>query len=251
MNERMTRLVEGQDTWEGEPRRPDTGLKLLAVLVALLLIGGTAWIVLHRNSGDGSASTSSPSPEASSTEQASDRPEELPLATAVPTVAPQGVTWELFQTVALPSSAAGPRVRRGPICAGYDRSPEGALIAALQISTRRLVTPQDGWRQVNLEQVMPSSGRDRFIRLRAQVGDEPPVGGAGQTAGFKFVSYTPEVAVIEIATRFPGRTTYQVTNLTVRWSEGDWRLVLQPDGSDSSSASSTSSLGSFIPFSGV
>ena len=172
-----------------------------------------------------------------------------PLATTVPSVAPAGVTWTLFQGVALPASAIdGPTHIDGPVLAGYSHTPVGALLALAQISSRYLITPGTGWRDVTDAQVLPSAGRDKFVAARAAV---TSTGGDtfGQTAGFKFVTYTPDVAVIELVSHFPAY--YQVVTGTVRWSGGDWKLALQPDGGISPSAQQVQSLAGFIPWSGV
>ncbi len=72
----------------------------------------------------------------------------------------------------------------------------------------------------------------------------------GQIAGFRFVTYTPDVAVIQFVTRFRNGNL-QVTTTTVRWLSGDWKQQLQPDGSESPTAQSVSSLAGFVPWGGL
>ncbi|WP_158013636.1 hypothetical protein [Carbonactinospora thermoautotrophica] len=156
----------------------------------------------------------------------------------------------MFHTVAVPSSpTAGPAVVDGDVARCYAHTPTGALLAAWQIGIRYLVA--DDWRTVVAQQVMPGPGRDTYVRLRAQVtanSDQP--GQYGQVAGFKFVTYTPQVAVIQLVSRFP-TGSLQVITATVVWSDGDWKLQLQPDGSVSPSAQHVPSLAGFVVWGGV
>ena len=154
---------------------------------------------------------------------------------------PAGVAWVLFQGVALPEgSRSGPRVVDGPVRAGYTHDAAGALLAAVQISTRMLLTPGDGWRRVLAVQVLPGPGREVFRVQRAQLSAPADAvsAGFGQFAGYRFATVTPEVAVVQVVTRFGSQTgaaaVLQVSTLTVRWAAGpagpDWRLEMQPDG---------------------
>ena len=170
---------------------------------------------------------------------------------AVPQYTPQGVTWQLYQTVALPySKKAGPMAVDGGVARCYAHDPLGALLAASQITVRYLIAPD--WRQVTELQVMAGKGRSTYVAERAKVtnagGDQP--GSYNQFAGFKFVTYRSGVAVID----FVGRSNngaLQMTTATVDWSAGDWKLQLQPDGGDSPQAVPVSSLVGFATWSGV
>ena len=160
------------------------------------------------------------------------------------------MTWALFQGVALPASqTAGPSRVAGPVYAGYARTPAGALVASEQIGVRHLITPGNGWRRVVEQQVVPGPGVDVFVAERARVTDFTPPGTFGQTAGFRFVTYSPDVAVIQFVSRFADGSL-QVTTSTVRWVTGDWKLQLQQDGSESPTAQSVGSLAGFVPWGG-
>ena len=175
------------------------------------------------------------------------------LVTTVPTEAPPGVTWSLFQGVALPVSATdGPTKITGAVFAGYSHTPTGALLAAVQISTRHLLTAAPGWQQILNAQIVAGPGRDAVAKvLQAQGNDtSPPRGGYGQYTGFRFVTYAPDVAVIEVATKF-SNGNQDVSTLTVRWSDGDWKQELQPNGADTPSVQQVQDLSGFIIWSGV
>lgn len=169
---------------------------------------------------------------------------------AVPTAAPSAVRWELYATVAVPFSPAGPRQVEGDVATGYAHTPTGALVASQQISARKALAVD--WRAVVDASVAPGLGRDAWVALRAGYGrlDPPQPGQLGQTAGFRFVDYSPERAVIQTVSRFASGTL-QVTTYTVAWSGRDWRLVLQPDGSDSPTGQRVGSLAGFVAWGGV
>ena len=249
-----------------EPRRSFWGRGTIAagvlLLIVLLLL---AYIVFGRN---GSNHTSTPTPSsASTTTPGSPNTGSTPSTTAgqtkptscnlpdsdqtIPEVTPQGITWSLYQTVALPSSStAGPEIVDGDIARCYAHTPTGALIAASQLSARYLIAPN--WRAVVDQQVVPGVGRTTYIAERAQVsnqgGNQP--GDYDQYAGFKFVTYSPAVAVIEFVARSDSGSM-QATTSTVDWLSGDWKLQLQPNGSDSPNVLPVTSLVGYSTWSGV
>lgn len=223
-----------------------------AVIVALIVLAGVVIVLVTRDDEQAPPAAFPPSTAPTQPGPSAAGGERPAVDQALPAAAPTGVTWSLFQGVALPSHpTAGPTRVAGPVHASYAHTPTGALLAAKQIGARYLVTPGDGWRQVVERQVVPGSGRDAFVQARAKVTtDNVPAGTYGQTAGFRFVTYTPDVAVIHFATRF-SNGTLQVTTSTVRWLDGDWKLQLQPDGSASPTAQRVDSLAGFIPWSGL
>jgi hypothetical protein len=169
-----------------------------------------------------------------------------PLLTA-PTV-----SWQLFSGVALPfSPAAGPHRVQPPVYAGYQRSQAGALIAAVQLCTRYLLTGGQGWRDVVARQVAPGVGRDAYVVARARVQLDDPPGSYGQVAGFRVLAFTPDVAVLELVSRFPLTGRLQVTTTTLTWVDGDWQLVLQPDGGSSPTAQAVPDLDGFVVWGGL
>lgn len=170
---------------------------------------------------------------------------------AIPDAPPADVTWTVYKTVAEPvSRSAGPGiVDAGGGARCFAHTPLGALIATWQIGTRFALA--DDWRTVTLQQVMPGPGRDIYMRRRAAVTDNSAQPGEyGQIAGFKFVTYTPQTAVIQIVSRFSDGSM-QVSTMTVVWSGGDWKLQLTPDGSESPTVQPVSSLVGFVVWGGV
>jgi hypothetical protein len=168
---------------------------------------------------------------------------------AVPTTAPADVTWELFRGVALPTSPThGPTRIDGPVHSGYARTPTGALLADAQITMRRVISEGDSWRQVTESQVVPGPGRDAYVNLRSRVSDEIPTEGLTQFVGFRFVTYTPDLAVVSLATR-GSSGAIQVATDTLRWVDGDWRLEVPASGLQQPQV--VQSLAGYVPWSGV
>ena len=187
-------------------------------------------------------------------EAATPRTVSTPSAEAVPaplTTAPAGVTWEDFQGVSLPTSRTdGPSRIDGPVHAGYSRTPTGALLAAAQIRVRALATPgvPDLLRVVD-EQFAPGPGKAAYRELISTVTDtSPPTGGYTQYVGFRYLSYTPDLAVISLAAR-GGSGVLRASTATVRWLDGDWRLEKAADGQEPGQVLQDTA--GYVPWSGV
>jgi hypothetical protein len=168
-------------------------------------------------------------------------------------VDPAGVTWRLWQSVALPfSKVAGPHIVQGNVARCYAHTPTGALLATVQISYR--LTVSNNWDPIVGKQVMRGVGRNVFISLEKAAAKEPapptPAGGYTQVAAFLFVNYTPQVAVVELVTRSDSGAM-QMATYTVDWSGGDWKLVLQPDGHFSPSVQAVTSTVGYVMWGGV
>ena len=209
-------------------------LALAGALVAVVVIGG------HRVRRPAAVTPPSPTPAVSQgtgstpvvAPPAGGSPTDRDLS--IPVTTPAGLTWALWHGAWLPySRTAGPSHVDGPVASGYARTPLGALIAAQQIAARHLISPNGGWRTVTLAQVLPGTGRDRFLTARAAVSDDPPAEGLAQLVAFRYVSWTRDQAVLQAVVRVPGRDGFQVTTSTLFWADGDWRLQLQPDGGES------------------
>ncbi|MEV0005859.1 hypothetical protein AB0H28_26740 [Micromonospora sp. NPDC050980] len=202
-----------------------------AALALIIIIAGVLIAITSRD-GEGGDIASTP-PPATPTSDGGTPPQALP--TAVPTTAPAGVRWELVGQVAVPaSSSAGPARVSGATAAGYAHTPEGALIAAAQLSTRAgFSAGRDSWEPTITQQFEPSADRDRLLAALRDAGDAPAQPGElSQIAGFSYQSYTPDTAVIGLVFRAPaaGTARYHVLSLTLLWHDGDWRMVAPPGG---------------------
>jgi hypothetical protein len=226
-----------------EPRTPwlRTGFVAAAAFIGFVAVIGGA-VVLTSDPSDAAADAtgaaaarppaarttgppSSPAGGDTSADGDTSCPELADRHRQVPTAAPEGITWDLYGAVALPSSkASGPAVTGGDVARCYAHTPVGALLATSQISVRYLAA--DDWLKVTRTQTV-GAGRDAYIAQRTAAEETAPADGGGsahgQIAGFRFVTYNDTTAVIQTVWRFPdGRL--QAATTTVLWRDGDWRL---------------------------
>jgi hypothetical protein len=152
----------------------------------------------------------------------------------------------------LPFSTAGdgPRSVAGGVATGFSHSPVGALLACAQTALRIGAVNPPAQAAVVRAMVI-GAGRSELLASRpASVPAVKP-----QLAGFRYLSYTPGTAVIDLAERVTdvaGGTSrfVDVGELQLAWSGGDWRLV--DDGSQPPlPAVLDAGLTGFVPFAGV
>ena len=176
-----------------------------------------------------------------------------PGSQQVLTVAPSGITWQLWQGIALPySKMAGPEVIQGDVARCYAHSPLGALLATVQITSRFVVATD--WQPIVYQQILPTAGREIVIKTEEAAAREPntpsPPGTYSQIAGFSFVTYTPQVVAIDLVERGENGAM-AVGTYTVQWSDGDWKVVVQPNGQFTPPVQQVSSLAGYVMWGGV
>lgn len=169
-----------------------------------------------------------------------------------PVTAPAGVRWENYRTLALPYSVTdGPMRIQGEVARCFSRTPTGALLALAHISARYILSPD--WNNVVKYQIVPSPEVETYRLTRRgqelQMGGPslPEPGTVTQLAGFRFISYTNESAVLAIVRR-DSQGRLESFFQTVEWESGDWKLVLQSGGVDSTSTEPVDSLTGFVPW---
>ncbi len=220
--------------------------RVTIVIVLALLAGVVLTTLLIGRTSDQQAGTAATDPSPAQTAPAEPSVPATPLMTA-----PEDVTWELFEGVALPVSRTdGPTSINGPVHAGFARTPIGALLAAAQIRVRAIATPSvpDLLRVVDA-QFVDGPGKAAYRERIARVTDtSAPAGGYTQYIGFRYLSYDPDVAVISLASRGSSGTIRAAT-ATVRWVDGDWRLERAADAQEPSQV--LQSLAGYVPWAGV
>jgi hypothetical protein len=247
---------DDQPGQQGEDR-PNIGTwAAIAIVAAVVLLAG--WVVVTGGDDDDNGGAGGPSSTTTPARSDDDDGEalgegecpDMPAGDEIPETGPE-VDWEIVYGAALPfSEDHGPAVVDGDIARCYSHTPTGALIAALQIEYRVLLARQGV--DVVEEQTTAGAGQDVLIDALEERGWSPAQPGElCQTAGFRFVTYTSEEAVIAIAARCAASGNLQLTELRVRWEDGDWRQVLQPDGSSSPTASALADLSGMTPWGGV
>jgi hypothetical protein len=146
--------------------------------------------------------------------------------TPIPSGAPPGVAWRHLGAMPVPvSPTAGPAHRTGAAWRCYAHSPTGAVLAAFGIPAA-LCGPH--WRAASALEVLPSPGRHEFLAAGALQGFTPPSGTVTRPVGFAVVSYTHAQATVE--TLVADGSGYAASFRTLAWAEGDWKLVMLPDG---------------------
>ncbi|MEJ8662308.1 hypothetical protein [Streptomyces sp. MS1.AVA.4] len=225
-----------------------SGLFLAVLLVAAVVVILTTGQNESSNDaapGDGA----SPSPSASSGTGSDGDCPDLAGSQTMPRTAPPA-DWQLVRSAAVPvSKEAGPAKVEGDVARCYAHSPTGALVAAAQIGTRYLVA--EDWQTVMKEQTY-GDGKDLLLEKREAFEKEQPSvapvpGELGQIAGFQYVTYTEQTAVLQVVTRF-GSGVLQTSTLTLRWHGGDWQLEIP---AVSPPQRTVDDLSGYVPWGGV
>ncbi|MBV9450746.1 MAG: hypothetical protein JO345_33135 [Streptosporangiaceae bacterium] len=192
-----------------------TGLLAILVIIA---------VVLTISSSTSHQATGTKQPSADNQAQA------CPASSssdAIPTAPPADLRWKNVGPMLVPTSAtAGPMRYQGSVWECYAHSPMGAVIAAYDIFAS-LASPD--WRTAAEHEIAPGPGEQAFIAAgNSQTYQAPAPGQIAPAVGFEILSYTPQQATIEaLASAGDG---YQADERTVAWVNGDWKMVLTPDG---------------------
>jgi hypothetical protein len=170
----------------------------------------------------------------------------------VPKAAPKDTRWELVGTMAAPTApkTLGPGKSTGGLRSCFAHSPTGALYAGINFIA---LTANDSTRDAAAEALL-SKGTGRDAALSDNAGSEAADGTRMQVAGFRFLSYDTSTAVIDLALRIfvpPTQATYLHFPATMRWQDGDWKLVAPPDGQVYGGMQPVADLTGYLPWSGA
>jgi hypothetical protein len=177
----------------------------------------------------------------------------------------QGLSWISFHGMQLPVSATdGPRNTSDGLASGFTDTPQGALLAAINIGVRtaaqwgtaifeptiaRQVTGPDTAALLQAEETAYAQ-----LRAAAQVGPGQPAGqGYAAEVGYRFLAWSPADAVVDVVSAEPladGTTALASTRIQVSWQRGDWRVVAPPGGNWASAATAITSLSGYTVFPG-
>ncbi|MFD5555400.1 hypothetical protein ACFWIA_16370 [Streptomyces sp. NPDC127068] len=163
-----------------------------------------------------------------------------------PTAPPKDLYWKANGTHLVPlSKTAGPLKFDGRVWYCFARTPMGAVLAAHSIADKFGAA---GWREVAERQVLPGPGRDAFITDRAKeeddTGSEQPSGVV--YAGFTVLSYDQKQATVMVLAGVPENERYASLSVNLRWHEGDWKVVPDPDGTLYGGGSRTDGTDGFV-----
>ncbi|MGY5204474.1 hypothetical protein [Nocardia gipuzkoensis] len=168
------------------------------------------------------------------------------------TAAPEGTTephgWQRVYGASVPfSTSDGPTRIEDDLAVGYAHTPQGAVLAAAQITYRLNARPAD--RDLYVRQVRVSAQQiaayDKALaddRLPEQQPETVTRYFVASDA-FKVDDYADDLAIIRLATRGPvmdGKQLWAATRLVMVWDAGDWRL--KPSTTNNSQAEYIESL---------
>jgi hypothetical protein len=235
---------------------------ILAAAVAAILLGtGLAFALTGRPPASrtpAATATAPVSPAGAAGSGSQGRP-------PVPRVSLASVRWSGFYGVELPVSAqAGPSGTSGGIAAGFAHTPLGALLAAVNIGVR--ANAQWGPRIFTTVIRSQVTGPDAAALLAACQAAYDQAAQSGQVTGgqplgtvhvteqaFRWITYTPAAAILDLAVAGPGASGATVrasVQMEAVWDGGDWKVVAPPGGDWGNSAAGLSSLAGYTAFPG-
>lgn len=174
-----------------------------------------------------------------------------------------GLGWTDFGGIELPvSRSAGPyHVRRG-LAWGFADTPLGALLAAVNIGVRANAQWGPGIFGPTIRHQVTGPGAATLL-AGCRASYERAIQGAGVPAGqslgrayvaeeaFRWVTYTPADATVDIVSAGPGSQgtiVRAVTRIEVEWSGTDWEVIAPPGGDWGNSAAPLTSLSGYTRF---
>jgi len=208
---------------------------VVAVVVGFSLSGGGGGTPAAQQGTPASTSAGAappPGPAGGGDSGSTHQPNDLNYLTAVPA----GLRFQDVGGLTLPFSPVdGPLRINGPIAAGYSHTPQGAVIAMMQLLPRLAFGPD--YRAVITEQVVADQKiKDQMLTSRSSNPQGSPADLAAQTkaaVGFRVESYTSDRATIALLYRDPGSGVFSAARGFVVWDSGDWKW---PDNSASTSS---------------
>ncbi|GGK39792.1 hypothetical protein [Nocardia camponoti] len=146
--------------------------------------------------------------------------------------APTGVRWQDYQGVAVPVAEQGPTSVSSGVATGFEHSPRGAGLAAINHTIRLSVAPDSQWSGVVNAQVVPGPARDEWAinRVQLSITAAAQVEYAPKLLGYNITEYGAEQSKVDVYTAYSDASR-AVNHTTVRWYGDDWRLQLPDPGS--------------------
>jgi hypothetical protein len=171
-----------------------------------------------------------------------------PADETIPTAPPTDLIWKNIGPMLVPTSATyGPTRYDEGLWTCYRHDPMGAVLAAYEIEAAAITSD---WLQVVNTQFVKNAGQQAFITATEQQPPTPPQPDqVAPPTGFQVVSYTPQQATIETLAD-SGDDQYQAVQNTVAWSDGDWKMLLAPDGSNGPDPQIVNSTSGFVLWGG-
>jgi hypothetical protein len=166
---------------------------------------------------------------------------------------PADLSWVLAGGAVEPASAlAGPAVMDHGVARCFAHDAEGALIASIRIQHQIAQATLATW-PAAAAGLVPGPLTDALNAQMTAVltGPPPPADTAtpfAAIAGFRFMAYSPDQAVIELVYRTASGGLYQADQ-AMAWQDGDWRIALVGPDQVSSPQTAVRSLLGYVPWS--
>jgi hypothetical protein len=148
----------------------------------------------------------------------------------IPRVAPPAVSWQFETDMLIPLQQQG-----GPATTDqnglrycFAHSPTGAVLAAM-VTLGQIRNP-DLTEAVLQRRIATGPGRTRALSQARSSPTPRNSDPTGQFTGFKVIDYLPSRAIISVAVQIDYRSVASLP-VTLLWSGGDWKVLLQADGS--------------------
>jgi hypothetical protein len=240
---------DGTNTWM-QPR-----FVLAAVVVALIAV----FAVVLTITGPADSNDRDPTPRANSAtpsaelDPAGDSDSACGLEAGdqtIPVTAPADTDWELVGTVAAPTApdTIGPGVVDDGLRSCFTHSPTGALYAAVNIVA--LTTVAEQREAIARDLAVPGPGRDKALELLAGTSDDPGASPTFQVAGYTFLNYDETSTVVDLALRGASGAVVHLP-VALRWQDGDWKVIVPPNGDLASGVQAVPDLTGYVPWVGA
>ncbi|MBT1634680.1 hypothetical protein [Clavibacter michiganensis] len=237
----------------------------IAAFLALVLVGGGIAAATGAFSGGGtpvaaptsdttSASEAAPSPSASTLPDGAASVCGLPgyEETSSLDTAPTA-RWEIIGTMAAPrdTTATGPGKTEddGRFTTCFAHTAAGALFASINFTA--VSTDARNFPRL-YELLADGAAKDQAKAAGPTAKSQGTTSGSrAQVSGFKIDRYSGDEATVDLALSYSGNDPQLISMpVVVRWEQGDWKVVFAQDGPPIKPSALTS-LGGYIPFSGV
>lgn len=158
--------------------------------------------------------------------------------------------WRLIGSIAAPHvEKVGPgKIDDDGFGYCYAHTPEGAVVAAANVFPQSSISKFQA--KTYDKQLVPGPGRDVAMKaVEDGTAEGIPSDERLQIAGFRLSRYTGDEAEVEVVTASEGR--YFTGPIRLQWSGGDWKMIVNDDGSLSGESTEIPDLSGYIAWSGA
>ncbi|MEV7663595.1 hypothetical protein [Paenarthrobacter sp. NPDC089316] len=232
------------------------GFLIAAALVVALIAAAVLIFLIPKGQGNAQPAPTEPtSPAATSPSAPTEAGKSvcgLPAGTEKSLGTAPPSKWELVGRMATPTDPKtfGPGVTdESGFRSCFAQSPTGALYAAMNVAALGSTGSPELVSKLADKLLMPGTGRDTAMREAAAKPTSPSATSI-QVRGFLIKSYTPSESTVDLAFETSSGALAHLT-LSMRWMEGDWKVMPADDGKTYNGPSQIRDLSGFILWSGV